>query len=223
MPNPDFPSSTCPVVYPSLSFRRLCSHRPEALVPWEQQKEVGHAHPYCMASPHLTLALLQLWRDYFVQTMLRSMFYSLCLAAYIIPIHLHWSCSCVIYQEIMIQSNLNELFQPSPAVFNKVSGIFSLSWYYQIIDSTEITYNTSLLFLWFSSGTSCLVLKMQYELHMISSGLLSMWEGLLCVLVWAQVSNPKEHAQLHQGWEWLCCSLLCFSQLTMSAALILLC
>lgn len=80
------------------------------------------------------------------------------------PIHLHWSCNCVIYQEITILSNLNEWFQYSPAVSNKVSGIFSHSWYYQIVGSTEITYNSYLLFLKFSSGPSSLVLKVQNEL-----------------------------------------------------------
>lgn len=123
-----------------------------------------------------------------------DLFYTSCLAAYISPIHLHWSCNYVIYQETTILSNLNEWFQHSPAVSNKVSGIFSHSWYYQITGSTEITYYSYLLFLKFSSGPSSLVLKVQNELCVISLGLISMWESLLCALAWALVSDHKEHA-----------------------------
>lgn len=49
---PDVPPSTCPVVYYSPSSHHFCSCRP---VPWEQQQEVEHAHPYCVASPQFTL------------------------------------------------------------------------------------------------------------------------------------------------------------------------
>lgn len=58
---------------------------------------------------------------------------------------------------------------------------------------------------------------MQNELHVISLELLFMWEDLLCVLI------SRNILELDQGWECLCCSLLCFSQLGRSAALILLC
>lgn len=104
MPNPDFPSSTCPVVYSSASSHHLCSCRPKALVPWKQQQEEGHAHPYCVASPHTCCSSEEI-------TLFRQcsdLFYSPCLAAYISPIHLHGSWNCVIYQEIVIQSNLND-------------------------------------------------------------------------------------------------------------------
>lgn len=168
--------------------------------------------------PLLTSHLLHLWRDYFVQAMLRSVLQSMFGSLH----KLHCSCNCVIYQEIRVQSNLNEWFQHSPAFSNKVSGIFSFPWYYQIMDSTEITYSSS-LFLQFSSGPSSLVLKMQNELHVISLGVLSMWEVSfvpwqeLCCLI------SRNMLELDQEWECPCCSLLCFSQLAMWADLILLC
>lgn len=214
MPNPDFHPTHQPALLVIPPPPPVCSRRPEALVPWEQQQKVGHTCPCWAAAPHLMPVLLQVWRN-FLQTMFRSIFYSPCLAAFRSPIHL----CCVIYQETTIQPKLNELFQPSSAVSNKVSGIFSHSWQYQILDPAEITYNTSLLFLWPSSGPSRLIRKLQSEFHVLSLGPLPMWEGLRCVLLawelwphrsgssWTEGGNACS-AHLSSSFSWQCLQLL---------------
>lgn len=138
--------------------------------------------------------LLHFRRDYFLQTKLRSMFYSPCLAVFRSPGHFCRARICVIYHMIMIQSNLNKLFQLFPAVFDKVSGIFSHSWHYQILDPTEITYTTSLLFLLSPSGPSKLILKMQSEIHIWTAS--HVRRAPLCPPeMTAQVLDPKDKAQ----------------------------